>query len=86
MTAESRAAVLRRRLAQGPILVAPGVADALMARVVEDSGFEVVYVTGSGIANTRLGMADLGLATLTEVVEELISELVEIAGDARSEG
>jgi 2-methylisocitrate lyase-like PEP mutase family enzyme len=69
VTAESRSAVLRRRLAQGPIVVAPGVADALMARVVEDSGFEVVYVTGSGIANTRLGMADLGLATLTEVVE-----------------
>jgi 2-methylisocitrate lyase-like PEP mutase family enzyme len=69
VTAESRAAVLRRRLSKGPIVVAPGVADALMARVVEDSGFDVVYVTGSGIANSRLGMADLGLATLTEVVE-----------------
>lgn len=80
MTAETRSSMLRRRINDGSILVAPGVADALMARVVEDAGFEAVYVSGSGIANTRLGMADLGLTTLTEVVETVqrIADVVAI--------
>jgi 2-methylisocitrate lyase-like PEP mutase family enzyme len=46
----------------------PGAGDALTARVIEDIGFEAVYVTGAGIANTQLGVADLGLPTLTELV------------------
>ncbi|RCG25933.1 carboxyvinyl-carboxyphosphonate phosphorylmutase [Sphaerisporangium album] len=58
---------LRRRIAQGPPLVCPGAANALAARVIEDSGFEACYVTGAGIANTYLGAPDLGLVTLTEL-------------------
>ena len=53
---------------------ATGVAGArrrqrLVARIVEDLGYEAVYVTGAGIANTQLGMPDLGLLTVTELAE-----------------
>jgi 2-methylisocitrate lyase-like PEP mutase family enzyme len=59
---------LRRRINQPPILLVPGAANALAARIIEDSGFEAVYVTGAGLANTFLGVPDIGLVTLTELV------------------
>src|SRR3990170_2710097 len=58
---------MRKRLEAGPVLVVPGAANALAARVIEDLGFEAVYVTGAGIANSYLGAPDLGLVTLTEL-------------------
>lgn len=66
----SRAAALRARLREPRILVAPGAADALTARLIEDAGFEAVYVTGAGLANASFGVPDLGLTTLTEVVAQ----------------
>ncbi len=60
-------AALRERLAAGPLLVVPGAANALTARLIVDAGFEAVYVTGAGIANTFLGKPDIGLVTLTEL-------------------
>jgi methylisocitrate lyase len=62
---------LRQRLRERGILVVPGAADALTARVIEDIGFEAVYITGAGIANTMLGVADMGLPTLTELVTQV---------------
>ncbi|QVQ53727.1 isocitrate lyase/PEP mutase family protein [Spiractinospora alimapuensis] len=59
--------LLRERLEHGPLLVVPGAANALAARVIQDTGFEAVYVTGAGVANTFLGAPDVGLVTLTEV-------------------
>lgn len=61
--------VLRERLKKKEILVVPGVQAALLARVVEDAGFEAVYATGAGIANLQLGLPDIGLATMTEMLE-----------------
>ncbi|HYF60768.1 MAG TPA: isocitrate lyase/PEP mutase family protein, partial [Burkholderiaceae bacterium] len=58
------------RLAASGILVAPGAADALTARVIEGAGFGAVYVTGAGIANASLGVPDLGLTTMTELVAQ----------------
>jgi 2-methylisocitrate lyase-like PEP mutase family enzyme len=65
----SPSALLRRRILAGssPLLL-PGAPDALMARMLEDLGAEAVYVSGAGIANTFLGMPDVGLLTLTELV------------------
>ncbi|WKN60787.1 isocitrate lyase/phosphoenolpyruvate mutase family protein [Rhodococcus opacus] len=65
--AETTTQLLRRRITSGPILVVPGAANALTARLVEEAGFEAVYVTGAGIANTFLGLPDIGLVTLTEL-------------------
>jgi 2-methylisocitrate lyase-like PEP mutase family enzyme len=64
---ESTSRWLRRRVTNGPLLTVPGAANALSARVIEDSGFEAVYVTGAGIANTFLGVPDIGLVSLTEL-------------------
>jgi 2-methylisocitrate lyase-like PEP mutase family enzyme len=60
---------LNALLAQRAAITAPGAANALFARVIEDLEFEVVYVTGAGIANMLLGAPDIGLTTLTEVAE-----------------
>jgi 2-methylisocitrate lyase-like PEP mutase family enzyme len=48
-----------------------GVANGLFARIIEDVGFEAVYVTGAGIANMYLGVPDVGLTTLTEVASHV---------------
>ena len=49
----------------------PGCADALTARIAAASGFEAVYATGAGIANTLLGQPDVGLTTMTEVLGQV---------------
>ena len=41
---------LKRLLARRAAVTIPGAANALFARVIEDQGFEAVYVTGAGIA------------------------------------
>lgn len=48
-------------------LTVPGAANAMFARVIEDLGFEAVYVTGAGVANMSLGVPDVGLTTVTEL-------------------
>jgi 2-methylisocitrate lyase-like PEP mutase family enzyme len=60
--------------------IVPGAPNALFARIIEDLGFEVVYVTGAGIANMHLGAPDIGLTSLTEVahVVSAIAEAVDI--------
>ena len=60
---------LRALLAQPGCVVAPGVADALAARLVALEGFEAVYMTGFGTSLTRLGMPDVGLLTASEMVD-----------------
>jgi carboxyvinyl-carboxyphosphonate phosphorylmutase len=65
----SPAGVLRRRLAGPRIMVVPGASDALTARLIEQAGFEAVYATGAGFANAALAVPDLGLPTMTEVVQ-----------------
>ncbi|OZC55496.1 carboxyvinyl-carboxyphosphonate phosphorylmutase [Rhodococcus sp. 06-621-2] len=64
-------ATLRQRLTTGRILTLPGAANALTARLVEDAGFEAVYVTGAGVSNTYLGVPDLGMLTLTEIASHV---------------
>ncbi|HSQ05440.1 MAG TPA: isocitrate lyase/PEP mutase family protein, partial [Burkholderiales bacterium] len=56
---------LRQRLATGPLLVAPGIYDAYGARLVEQAGFEAVYMTGNGVSASLLGRPDVGLVDLT---------------------
>jgi 2-methylisocitrate lyase-like PEP mutase family enzyme len=61
-------------------LLVPGAANALTARVIEDAGFEAIYITGAGIANTLLGAPDIGLVTMTEIagVTGTISEISDL--------
>jgi 2-methylisocitrate lyase-like PEP mutase family enzyme len=60
---------LRSRLARNPILVAPGVHDALTALIAAQAGFAALYVSGAAIAYTRLGRPDVGLVGMTEVAD-----------------
>jgi len=47
----------------------PGAFNALSARVVEDLGFEAIYVTGAGVTNMWFGMPDQGFMGLHEIAE-----------------
>ena len=60
---------LKEIMGRRAAVIVPGAANAMFARVIEDVGFEAVYVTGAGIANMRLGVPDIGLATLSEVAD-----------------
>jgi len=60
---------LRARLSRPPILIAPGVYDPLTALIAERAGFEALYVSGAAIAYTRLGRPDIGLVSMSEVVD-----------------
>ena len=75
-----RNAGLKERLQQQDILVAPGAPDALIAKIIEKNGFEAVYVTGGGISYTTLGKPDIGLITMSEMVQKAsyIAEAVNV--------
>ena len=60
---------LRELMARPGAVMAPGVADALNARLVRKHGFDAIYMTGAGTAATRLGMPDVGLLTMTEMID-----------------
>ena len=60
---------LRSLIARRDAVLIPGATDALGARLIEDLGFDAVYITGAGLANSQLGMPDIGLLTLSELVE-----------------
>jgi 2-methylisocitrate lyase-like PEP mutase family enzyme len=49
--------------------VVPGATNVLDARAAERCGFEAVFLTGAGIANALFGYPDIGLLTMTEMVD-----------------
>ena len=57
---------LRELLAGPDLLVAPGTYDALSARMIVQSGFSTVYMTGFGTSASVLGEPDVGLLTMSE--------------------
>ncbi|HEY1503466.1 MAG TPA: isocitrate lyase/PEP mutase family protein [Stellaceae bacterium] len=64
----SNAAKLRALLRTEEMLVAPAAYDCIGARAIEDAGFPLVYMTGSGTA-AALGYPDYGLVTMSEMAE-----------------
>lgn len=62
---------LRELLARGELLVLPGAFDALSARLIEHAGFEAVYATGAGFSNASFGFPDIGLISMSEVVQHV---------------
>ena len=72
MTAnDSRHGRLRESIESDEIAVLPGCYDALSAKVVEKAGFDAVYLSGAGVSNTKLGIADTGFTTQTEMREQI---------------
>src|SRR5262245_25659183 len=70
---------LRELIAAPEILVLPGAWDGLSAILIEQAGFQGVYVTGGGIARST-GVPDIGLITLNEQVArvKMICEAVSL--------
>jgi len=60
---------LKQRLTDGPVLLAPGVYDALSALLAEQAGFEAVYLSGASVAYTQLGRPDIGLVSLDHLAD-----------------
>ena len=71
---------LKQRLADGPAVLAPGAYDALSALLIQQAGFEAVYLSGASVAYTQLGRPDIGLVSLDHVVDvaSRICERVEL--------
>jgi len=61
--------ILKERLGTRPILLAPGVYDALSGLIAEQAGAEAVYLSGASIAYTRFGRPDIGLVSMSEVAD-----------------
>jgi 2-methylisocitrate lyase-like PEP mutase family enzyme len=74
------AAHLRGLLADSGTISAPGAYDPFSARLIEAAGFPVVYMTGFGTSASLLGRPDVGLLTMTEMIDNArrIVEAVDI--------
>lgn len=59
---------LRELIAQPGIIVAPGAYDCLTAKIIQQSGFPAVYMTGAGTSVARYGFPDLALTSMTEMI------------------
>lgn len=73
---------LRELLKGNETIMAPGAYDAWTARLIAESGFPAVYMTGYGVSASVLGKPDIGLITLTEMVE-MARNIVAASGTRR---
>ena len=60
--------MLKEYLRRDKLLIAPGCFDGLSARLVEQAGFEAVYLSGGAVARS-MGIPDIGLVTMSETIE-----------------
>jgi methylisocitrate lyase len=66
VTPAEKRRLFRERLASGELLRFPGAFNPLSARLIEQKGFDGVYISGA-VLSADLGVPDIGLTTLTEV-------------------
>lgn len=64
-----KTSILREMLRGSDLIVKPGAYDALSAQIIERAGFSVVGLSGYGISVSLLGKPDVGLVTMTEIVD-----------------
>jgi len=71
---------LRTLFKEKKTIIAPGAHDVLTARIIEQTGFDAVYMTGYGTSASMLGKPDVGLLTLTEMVERVrnITDIINV--------
>ncbi len=60
---------LRKKIQLKQGMIVAGAANALAARVIQEVGFEAVYLSGAGLTNTYYGMPDLGFVGLSDLVQ-----------------
>jgi 2-methylisocitrate lyase-like PEP mutase family enzyme len=75
----SKTEEFRDLMRQDEMIIAPGAYDCITARLIEQAGFEAVYMTGAGTAAT-LGYPDYGLVTMSEMADNAgrIAEAVSV--------
>jgi carboxyvinyl-carboxyphosphonate phosphorylmutase len=64
-----KAPLLSEMVRAGETILAPGAYDALTARMIEQAGFPAVYMTGFGTSASLLGRPDVGLLTMSQMVD-----------------
>jgi 2-methylisocitrate lyase-like PEP mutase family enzyme len=71
---------INQMLEDEEFIQAPGAYNALTAKIIEDQGFNSVYMTGYGTSAANFGLPDIGLVTMTEMVENAkrIADAVDI--------
>lgn len=72
-------ALLRQMISRREARIVPGAPNPLFARMIEDAGFDAIYVTGAGIANMNYAVPDIGLVTLPEVVR-VVDAIADVVG------
>jgi methylisocitrate lyase len=68
VTPATKRQLLRERLATGELLRFPGAVNPLSAKLIQDKGFEGVYISAA-VLSAELGLPDIGLTTLAEVAQ-----------------
>lgn len=78
-TPHSRGAILRRLVAEGTVAI-PGAPLALAAKLIEREGFDAIYLSGAAFSAGILGVPDIGILTLDQLVAQtrLLAAAVEI--------
>ena len=70
-TATEKRIAFRENLKSGHIMIAPGVGDALGAKIAEMAGIPALAMGGYSVSASRLGQPDVGLLSCTEMAEQL---------------
>ena len=70
---------LRQLFKGSGIVMAPGAFNPLSALLVEQAGFPAIYITGAGLASSLLGVPDIGLVSMAEVLEAA-RRIVQVTG------
>ncbi|KZK88446.1 2,3-dimethylmalate lyase [Pseudovibrio sp. Ad46] len=66
----SKAQVLKDLFESGKLNVTPCCWDALSARLIEQAGFPLAFMSGFGVSAARLGQPDAGLISYAEMVDQ----------------
>jgi len=79
-SAAEKIVALKSMLSEKKVIMAPGCYDALSAKLVEKAGFPAVYIGSYATCASQLGIPDVGLATMTEMVRhaEAVAGAVDI--------
>lgn len=61
--------ILREMLREKKPIIVPGVYDVMTAKIAEEAGFKTLYMTGAGTSICNLGLPDISLITMHEMIE-----------------
>jgi methylisocitrate lyase len=79
MSQKSRGALFRNAVKQESPLQVVGTITAYTARMAEQTGYKAIYLSGGGVAANSLGMPDLGISTMEDVLTDA-QRITEVCG------